>query len=154
MSAKASPQCDALLVALGDMPELTVELVDSVIEAWRQSDRSILVPTCAGRRGHPVLLSAGHREELLSVAGDRGARDILRAHPDQVELHETGHRGCVFDLDRPADLEPLTLEDAPDVLANRSRRLSQAGIHHTLAGTQLRYYPFDADAVPKCTEAP
>ena len=48
--------CRAVLVALGDQPAITAELVDAMIECFSSGSRGIVVPIHAGRRGHPLLL--------------------------------------------------------------------------------------------------
>jgi len=41
---------------------------------------------------------------LLALRGDRGARDIIDAHADTLELIETQHSGVIIDIDTPAVL--------------------------------------------------
>ena len=62
------------------------------------------IPVCHGRRGHPVMMSAVLREELLALTGDVGARELIRAHPEWVGEFETEDEAVLFDVDRPADL--------------------------------------------------
>ena len=101
--AAAPAETDALVFMLGDMPEVTVELVTHVIETWLKTGKAIVVPTYQGRHGHPVLVSANLRDMLLTVSGDVGARELIRDHVEQVEFVPTDHPGCVFDIDTPDD---------------------------------------------------
>jgi CTP:molybdopterin cytidylyltransferase MocA len=102
---RAAPEdADAYLVALADMPGITPELVASVIACYRTAGKRIVVPVHGGRRGHPVVIGRELRAELLAVAGDVGAREILRRHPEMVGTLETADEAVVFDVDRPADL--------------------------------------------------
>ncbi|MBI5368519.1 MAG: nucleotidyltransferase family protein [Planctomycetes bacterium] len=102
--AAADPRAAAWLVGLGDMPEISPGLVDALVAAWRRAPGRILVPAFRGRRGHPVLLRADLRDELLALAGDVGARSILAAHPDDVAVFPTDDPAVLFDVDVPADL--------------------------------------------------
>jgi nicotine blue oxidoreductase len=59
------------------------------------------------RRGHPVLLGRDHWSGVAAAAtGDRGARDYLRAHDDQVRVIEVGDVADDQDIDVPSDLVP------------------------------------------------
>ncbi len=102
---RAAPEdADAYLVALADMPWITPELIASLIACHAAAGKPIVVPVYHGRRGHPVMMSRELREPLLAVAGDVGAREIIRAHPEWVEEFETGDEAVVFDVDVPGDL--------------------------------------------------
>ena len=101
----ASDQTDAFVLMLGDMPEVTNELVDRVIGTWLDTHKPIIVPTLEGRNGHPVLVSATLKDMLLASSGDMGARELIRKRPDLVEFVPSDHPGCIFDIDTPEDWE-------------------------------------------------
>jgi molybdenum cofactor cytidylyltransferase len=78
---------EAAVVLLGDMPGVSPELIDRLIGAWADAGRpAAVVPTCEGRRGNPVLLSAALAPEIRGLSGDAGAGALLRARRDVVEL--------------------------------------------------------------------
>jgi nicotine blue oxidoreductase len=61
------------------------------------------------RRGHPVLLGRDHWDGVAaSATGDRGARDYLRAHDDQVTIVPVGDVADDTDLDVPVAHKPPT----------------------------------------------
>ena len=89
------------LVALGDMPfvqdaTLTV-LRDAVV-----AGADIAAPVYGGRRGNPVAFGARHRDALLALGGDQGARRLLSNHP--VTEVAVDDRGILRDIDNPSDL--------------------------------------------------
>lgn len=97
------PECDAVLVALGDQPTLTAELIGQVIDAFRAAGRGVVVPVCGGRSGHPILFSARYREEVLTRYADVGLRGLRHAHPaDVLELIVTSP-SVLSDIDCPED---------------------------------------------------
>jgi molybdenum cofactor cytidylyltransferase len=96
---------DAYVVALGDMPLLTVVLVERLLTAFEECGKRILVPVHAGRRGHPVIISRSCREGLLAIRGDVGARGLIGEHPDWVAYEPVAAASVVFDVDEVADLE-------------------------------------------------
>ena len=101
---RAIPQdCEAVLVALGDQPTITADLVGRMIEVYRAWGRGIVVPVYGGKSGHPVLFSARYRQEILTRYDDVGLRGLRRAHPDDVfELGEADP-SVLGDMDYPED---------------------------------------------------
>ena len=100
----ASAESTAYLIALADMPAVSAGLIAALMEFRRATGARIVVPHYEGRRGHPVLIDAGLREELLALSGDVGAREIIAAHPEWVAYMDTDDAGVVFDVDEPTDL--------------------------------------------------
>jgi molybdenum cofactor cytidylyltransferase len=75
---------EAVVVALGDQPEVSPDVVDRVIDAWRTTGKPIVVPVYAGIRGHPVLFAREVFEELRTVRGDQGGREVIARDPGRV----------------------------------------------------------------------
>ena len=97
------PDCEAVLVALGDQPTLTSDLVGRMIRAFRDEGRGIVVPVYGGRPGHPVLFSVRYRQEVLTGYDDVGLRGVRRAHPDDVFELRVTTSGVLADMDYPED---------------------------------------------------
>ena len=53
--AAAGERCRTVLVALGDQPSVTSELIDRMLGSFAATEKHILVPFHDGRRGHPLL---------------------------------------------------------------------------------------------------
>jgi len=92
---------DGWLVALGDMPFVApatlAALRDAVVDG-----AGIAVPVHEGRRGNPVAFAAFHRDALLGLGGDQGARRLLQAYPVlEVAVPDAG---ILRDIDTPSDL--------------------------------------------------
>lgn len=97
----ASPDARGWVVALADMPWLSMELVRAVALTITSRD-TIAAPWRDGQRGHPVGFGAAWREELLKLDGDEGARVLLKSQPVTRILTEDD--GAFRDIDMPGDL--------------------------------------------------
>lgn len=102
----AAPDTEAFLVALADMPLVPPGLIAALVACYGAGEGPIVVPVHGGRRGHPLLIGAALRDELLALRGDAGARGVLAAHPGLVATVATDDAGVLFDVDDPGDLEP------------------------------------------------
>jgi CTP:molybdopterin cytidylyltransferase MocA len=93
-----------VLVSLVDLPAVGEPVVRRLL------DRPVRPETLArasydGRVGHPVLIGRAHWAGVTgSAGGDRGARDYLAEHRDDVELVECADLATGRDVDHPTDL--------------------------------------------------
>jgi CTP:molybdopterin cytidylyltransferase MocA/SAM-dependent methyltransferase len=97
------PGAGAVLVALGDQPLVSAEVVRSLVDAPDEGGRPIVVPAYADERGrNPVLLRPAAFPLVAEAAGDRGLGPVLEANPGLVA--EIPVPGGNPDVDTPADL--------------------------------------------------
>lgn len=99
----ASTDSSGWLVALGDMPYVRPETIIALAAALR-AGAPIVVPSHAGRDGHPVGFAAALADELGALRGDRGARAVIERDPARVERLVVTDAGILRDVDTPADL--------------------------------------------------
>jgi molybdenum cofactor cytidylyltransferase len=98
---------EAAVVLLGDMPGVTPELIDRLIDAWAVAGRpAAVIPTCEGRRGNPVLLATALAPEIRGLSGDTGAGALLRARRDVLEVPVLTP-AVLADIDTPHALAAL-----------------------------------------------
>jgi molybdenum cofactor cytidylyltransferase len=96
---------EGFLVVLADQPAITPEIIDRLIDSFRQVQpgKSIVAPSFRGRRGHPVLFGRKYREEFGGLTGEVGGREILARHPEDILLLEVDTDSVLIDLDTPED---------------------------------------------------
>ena len=98
-------RCKTVLVAIGDQPSITTELIDRMIQSFTVSGKRILVPFHDGKRGHPILFSELYRQEILTHYDDVGLRGLLHAHPDEVFELTVSNSSVLSDMDVPQDYQ-------------------------------------------------
>lgn len=100
-----SADCAAVLVVLGDQPGITRVLVDELIQCFRFDKSKIIVPTCSGHRGHPVLIGSHYFDEVLMRHTNAGLRGFLDTHANEVTNVAVSDITAMEDMDTPADYQ-------------------------------------------------
>ena len=87
---------------LGDMPQLTPELIEQLLARFRElNGEKIIIPCYQGKRGNPRLWPA-RLIPLMSLAqGDRGADFLIRQNPSWVEEIVVDDPAVIHDFDTP-----------------------------------------------------
>jgi molybdenum cofactor cytidylyltransferase len=97
----------AAVVMLGDQPFLPPRVVERVIAAYETGRPGIVIPTFQGRRGHPVLIDLGYKDEVLGIEPLDGLRALMRAHSGDILEVDVGDANILRDLDTPEDYAGL-----------------------------------------------
>lgn len=100
----ATAAAHAWVVALADMPSVAPRTIRLIADELTNG-AGIVVPIYRGKRGHPVGFAAHHREALLNLSGDQGARAILEANAGQVVRLDVEDAGILQDVDTREDAE-------------------------------------------------
>ena len=99
----ATAQADGWLIMLADMPWIQPSTISALANRLKNG-ASIVAPTYAGRRGHPVGFSSRWLQPLRDLCGDKGARDLIADNSDVLELLATEDAGVLKDIDFLHDL--------------------------------------------------
>lgn len=111
---------DAAIIGLGDQPLVSVRTINALISAYLEGGAKIVVPTCDGERGNPVLFDRALFGQILRLKGDRGAKSVVLENEGQVKEVEVGDKGILLDIDTPEDLRRIRME-----LRSRKREARQ-----------------------------
>ncbi len=98
-------RCDAALIALGDQPQIQVSVVGAVLEAYRESNARLVIPSYQMRRGHPWLVENGLWGDLLAVQSPATLRDFLADHQQIIQYVNVGDASILADMDTPEDYQ-------------------------------------------------
>ena len=101
--AAVPADAEAVIVALGDQPELDVGLVRALVEAWRATGMAIVTARYRGVRAPPVLIAREMFGEIETLRGDYGAKALMDRVPTRVGFVDVDSE-IPKDIDTPADL--------------------------------------------------
>ena len=105
------------MIGLGDMPLLPSALLDSLIHTHigREGHAcKITIPAFEGQRGNPVLWGKTFFPELITLAGDRGGRQLLNDHKAAQHLIACDHSSVLRDVDTVDALAAIVIEAETD----------------------------------------
>jgi len=103
-----SRHSEGVLVALGDQPGVTSELIGRLTAAFRSAPESIVVPQCQGRRGHPIVVPRRFFTPVFQRYEGVGLRGLLEEYPDDIVEVPIDHPQTLHDLDTPEDYRRLS----------------------------------------------
>ncbi|HEY0589187.1 MAG TPA: NTP transferase domain-containing protein, partial [Pseudoduganella sp.] len=85
-----------------DMPYVQPSTMAALAGAIGQG-AGIAAPVHLGKRGNPVAFGRAHLPGLLALAGDQGARSILKNNPvNELTVNDSG---ILQDIDTPSDIQ-------------------------------------------------
>lgn len=100
--AALDARCDGVLVVLCDQPALDAAHCAALVDAWRTHRDSAAASAYAGVLGVPAVLPRAWLLEPGALAGDRGARELLRSTARRVVA--VAAPALMYDIDRIGDL--------------------------------------------------
>jgi xanthine dehydrogenase accessory factor len=105
---RALPEAtEAAMIVLADQPLVTSSTLDALVDEYRRSHASVVVPTYNGFRGNPVIVDRALFAEMMEIRGDIGCRSIFGDHAESIVKVAVDDPGIVTDIDTPEDLERL-----------------------------------------------
>ena len=92
---------DGIVLCPVDHPLVSARLVADLVAEYYLNNKSIVLPTYHGRRGHPVIFSSALYAELLGAPADKGARAIVWTHSSDILEVPTSEEGVVLNINNP-----------------------------------------------------
>ncbi|XRE43681.1 Molybdenum cofactor cytidylyltransferase [Tenacibaculum discolor] len=96
---------DNALIMLADQPLVTSEYLNSLIEASKKNPSKIITSNYQGSVGVPAIFPKKYFNDLLNLEGDKGAKNFLLQHNDDV-IKVNSHQN-LLDIDTPEDYQHL-----------------------------------------------
>ena len=101
---QATEGWEGALIAMGDMPFVSVEILQKIRRRFLRYPESIVAPIFGQKRGQPVLFSARFFSELAACSGEIGGRRIIQKHAASVQLVPVENETIFWDIDTLEDL--------------------------------------------------
>ena len=96
--------CDAMLLALGDQPQIEKAVVEEVIARYREGLAGVVIPRYGEKKGHPVIIDLHkYRDAILNLPEDVGLNALMQAHADDIRLIEVATEDIIRDIDYRED---------------------------------------------------
>lgn len=104
--AALAPECDAVVVLLGDQPRVGADAINALIDAHRTTGKPLVASRYGNVVGVPALVARPLFAEAAALSGDVGARPLVMRHPDLV-VEVPLPPEASLDVDTPEDLARL-----------------------------------------------
>lgn len=95
----------AVLIFLGDQPQIPVEAAQMVLNEWGKSGKGIVIPTYNGKRGHPVLIETRFRTEIENLDKEKGLRHLMETRKSDILEVDCSFPQILRDIDTPEEYE-------------------------------------------------
>lgn len=99
--------CDGFMFLPCDMPFITSNLLDNICKFFYEDTSSIAVPIIQGKNSMPTIFPYKFKDDLLSLTGDIGGRDIIKNNIDTIRYFEVKNPLLLKDIDTKEDLKYL-----------------------------------------------
>lgn len=94
---------DAILFLLVDQPQITINMINNVLNLFAYNKDNIIIHRYKGQDRHPILFSSCTFEDLMNIRGDQGGRQLFDKYsPAQIKLENDF---LAIDIDSVTDLK-------------------------------------------------
>lgn len=94
---------DGVMICLGDMPYITAKNYNDLIAAFEKG--KIIAPTNGSKVGNPLIFSRDLFSDFEGIEGDKGARKLLKDHPEKIIEIDLGTDAIFQDIDTPEEYD-------------------------------------------------
>ena len=103
LGIEAAGDSDAYMFCVCDQPGIGTPTLEKLIQTYKESHEKgtadIVTLAWQGNMCNPKIFSSRYREDLMSLSGDTGGRQILASHRDSILLVEAESENEVRDID-------------------------------------------------------
>ena len=93
------PEVDAFFILPVDSPLVSSVTIKKMLSAYGKGRQKIIYPVFAGQRGHPPLIWAGYKKEILGEMHPEGLRGVLSRHEAEARELEVFDEAVLLEMD-------------------------------------------------------
>ena len=97
----ASQESSACLFTVSDQPWLSAETIIDLVRRFQSEHKGMACTIRGGKTGNPCIFSQKYYQELQEITGDRGGKQIINRHPEDVAYLEIEDAKELVDVDTP-----------------------------------------------------
>jgi CTP:molybdopterin cytidylyltransferase MocA len=112
LDAIDTPELEAVLVTLVDIPLVRRDTVEALLEAWRTTRAPIVRPVVGARHGHPVIFDRATFADLRAAPREVGAKSVIATWQARILNLPCGDAGALLDVDTPHEYDALRRDGA------------------------------------------
>ncbi len=96
---------DAILITPGDIPLISSNVFNLVIEYFNKNHPDIIIPTYNNFKGHPILISSKLFSQVRNITEvNRGLKEITKTYWKNIKFLPTKNEGILRDVDNVDDI--------------------------------------------------
>ena len=103
---REAADADAVVVVLADMPFVTAGMIAALVERYRATGAPVVASHYGDVQAPPTLYDRALFAELLSIPGERCAKQVVRRHEHEAAVLDWPV-DALKDIDVPADYEGI-----------------------------------------------
>ena len=109
---RALKTSDAFALMLVDQPFITSTLIDQVVDAYRQTESGIALPSYNYKRGHPVIFDQQYADDILALGAESGGvRTLFKKYGNDIHYVTVDTDRVLRDIDYREDYERALQEN-------------------------------------------
>jgi len=102
---KVIEEADAVMIHPADVPFITPEDIDRLIEVFEITNAAIIVASYRGRHGHPILFSSKLFSEIMEITEEKhGLKELVEKYREEIVEVESSQYTTI-DIDTPEELK-------------------------------------------------
>ncbi len=107
------PETAGVFLALVDQPQIGAQVFSTIKDAFLSEPQKIVIPTFAGRRGHPTIFPRALFSEILAAPVTETAAKIIHSHAQLVQEIQIENESILWNINTHEELAEIRRRVTP-----------------------------------------